>query len=103
MTKKLDQLENQMERLKARLQLEKNRVNTKERKKETRRKILVGAYFMNQYEDRMDELVKLLDPFLTRDNDRELFNLSQRPQTDQNLTSQDKESKEPEKKKVAAV
>lgn len=77
MTKKLEQLEKQMEQLKARMNLEKNRIKTKERKRDTRRKILVGAYFMEQYKDRMDELAKLIDPFLTRENDRELFDLNQ--------------------------
>lgn len=45
------------------------------KKIDTRKKILVGAYFVEQYKDRMPELSKLLDPFLVRDDDRKLFDL----------------------------
>mgnify|MGYP003612868045 CR=1 FL=1 len=49
----------------------------KERNKkiDTRRKVLAGSYLLNKYNDKPDELAKLLDPFLTRDKDRELFGL----------------------------
>ena len=43
---------------------------------DTRKKILIGAYFMEKYKDKMNELVPQLDRFLVRDGDRELFGLS---------------------------
>ena len=45
------------------------------KKMDTRRKILAGSYLLHKYNDKPDELAKLLDPFLTRDKDRELFGL----------------------------
>ncbi len=45
------------------------------KKIDTRRKILAGSYLINQYIDNPEGLAKLLDSFLVRDNDRELFGL----------------------------
>jgi len=45
------------------------------KKIDTRRKILVGSYLINKYIDNPEGLSKLLDSFLVRDNDRELFGL----------------------------
>lgn len=54
----------------------KSRLKKKERTSDTRKKILVGAYFLEvKYKDKEDELKKLLDGFLVRDNDRALFGL----------------------------
>lgn len=75
---KLNKLEKQMKQLQQRIASEKAKVKAKERKDDTRRKILVGAYFMEKYENNMDELVKMIDPFLTRVKDRELFGLEAR-------------------------
>ena len=54
-----------------------NRAKTKERKLETRRKILVGSYFIEQYinKNEYNELVKLMDEYLTRESDRNVFGL----------------------------
>jgi hypothetical protein len=47
-----------------------------DRANDTRKKILVGAYFLDvKYKDKEDELKKLMDGFLVRDNDRALFDL----------------------------
>ncbi len=43
----IQRMEAQRAKLDARIQLLKNRKNTEERKKDTRRKILAGAYFIN--------------------------------------------------------
>jgi len=75
---KLNKLEKQMKQLQQRIASEKAKVKAKERKDDTRRKILVGAYFMEKYENNMDELVKMIDSFLTRVKDRELFGLEDR-------------------------
>jgi len=54
----------------------KSRMKKKERVDDTRKKILVGAYFLEvKYKDKENELIKILDGFLTRDNDRALFGL----------------------------
>jgi hypothetical protein len=49
------------------------RGNVKQTKKMKRIKILAGAYFIEKYKDKMDELAKIIDEFLMRDNDRKLF------------------------------
>jgi chaperonin cofactor prefoldin len=52
------------------------RMRKVERAVDTRKKILVGAYFLEmKYKDKEDELKKLMDGFLVRDNDRALFDL----------------------------
>lgn len=54
----------------------KARMKKVERAVDTRRKILVGAYFLEvKYKDKEEELIKIMDGFLVRDNDRELFGL----------------------------
>ena len=73
---KIEKIEDQMKKLQQRLASEKAKIRNKERKDDTRRKILVGAYFMEKYQDNMDELKKMIEPFLTRENDRKLFGLS---------------------------
>jgi hypothetical protein len=55
------------------------RLKTAQRKLETRKKILVGSYFLEKYKNNEAELTNLLDPFLIRDADRELFNLNPLP------------------------
>ena len=74
-SEKIEKLEKQMKQLQERIASEKARIKKKERKDDTRRKILVGAYFMEKYEDNMDELVGMIDPFLSREKDRALFGL----------------------------
>jgi len=73
----LGSLQSKQAVLKARLELLENRAKTKERKLETRRKILVGSYFIEKYTNKneYDELVKLMDEYLTRESDRNVFGL----------------------------
>ena len=66
---KKSQIQNQISNVKQRLQQE-------ERQKDTRRKILVGAFFLEKYKDKFPELVKQIDPFLSRPQDRALFGLN---------------------------
>ena len=75
-TEKIEKIEEQMKKLKLRLASEKAKIRNEQKKQDTRRKILVGAYFMEKYQDNMAELTKMIDPFLTRENDRKLFGLS---------------------------
>lgn len=83
---KLKRLIEKKQQLENRIKLEQNRLAKKERQIDTRKKILAGAYILEEYKDKMPELVKKLDKFLIRDIDRQLFGL--KPST------QSKDSKE---------
>ena len=73
----LDKLMQKKQKLEQQIASAKARMKKKERIEDTRKKILVGAYFLEvKYKDKEDELVKLLDGFLVRDNDRALFGLA---------------------------
>lgn len=77
MSSSIDNLKKRREILTARIKLAQNREALKERKSDLRRKILVGAYYLEQAKKNNDfeELVKLMDDFLTRDSDRKVFGL----------------------------
>lgn len=78
MTKtQLQRLKEQREKLNARIQAAEAREKSSERKRDARRKILVGAYYLEQAEknNTMDDIKKLMDGFLKRDSDRYLFDL----------------------------
>ena len=74
---KIEKLKSKQAVLKARLDLLENRAKAKERKLETRRKILVGSYFIEKHINKNEyhELVKLMDKYLTRESDRKVFGL----------------------------
>ena len=55
------------------------RLDRQERQRDTLREILAGAYLLEKYKDRRDELKSLLDKFLSRPADRELFHLHIHP------------------------
>ncbi len=57
----------------------------RERKQETRRKILVGSYYLDQAKQRGTEtaLVDILAGYLTRETDRTLFGLPPRENVSQ--------------------
>ena len=88
-SEKIEKIEEQMKKLKQRLASEKAKIRNEERKDDTRRKILVGAYFMEKYQDNMDELTRMIDPFLTRENDRKLFGLESKHAGTENPGSND--------------
>jgi len=73
----VDKLLKQQLKLDAMIKAIKTREAHQERKNETRRKILAGAYILEKHskEDTMHQLTKELDWFLTRKNDRALFGL----------------------------
>lgn len=78
MPSRLEQLLKKQEELKAQIKKEKNKLDQAERKKDTRRKILLGALMMEMMKKgELDEkkIMKQLDGFLTRDTDRQLFDL----------------------------
>ena len=72
---RLERLKEQREKLNSRIQAVEARVKTSERKKDIRKKILVGAYYLDAAEknNTMDEIKSLMDKYLKRDFDRELF------------------------------
>ena len=73
--KALEQLRAQRQKLHA---LERARLNGMERKKDTRRKVLAGAMtleMMAESEDARKRILARLDQFLSRDDDRALFDL----------------------------
>ncbi|MEI8055098.1 MAG: mobilization protein [bacterium] len=74
---RLERLREQREKLNARIQSVEARVKTSERKQDVRKKILIGAYYLDQAEknNAMSELKSIMNKFLKRDFDRELFGL----------------------------
>ncbi len=76
-SKKLNDLKKKQEQLKAQVQALEAAEKTRERKRETRRKILIGAYYLDKArtENRLNEMIKLMDGYLNRDSDRVLFDL----------------------------
>lgn len=75
---RLEILKKQQDQLKAKIQALEASEFARERKRETRRKILVGAYYLDKFrsENKFDEVVNLMDSYLNRDSDRVLFNLA---------------------------
>lgn len=75
---RIDKLKAQRDKLNARIQAVEAREKTAERKRDTRRKVLVGAYGLEKAaatENGMTDLIKRLDGYLTREADRALFGL----------------------------
>jgi hypothetical protein len=77
----LEKLKTQRDKLNARIQAVEARSKQSERKKETRRKILVGAYFLEQAvkDNQMQDIMQKMDGFLSRSSDRKLFDLPELP------------------------
>lgn len=74
-SEKLNQLKAQKQAIEAR---EKQRLSEQQRKDDTRRKILLGAYFLKKMSENKEENTKILaelNEYLTEDRDRVLFGL----------------------------
>ena len=70
--------------LKRQIRRAQSRISTAERKRRTRRLILMGSYLEHVTQadsDRKAHLMKELDVFLERDRDRELFGLQPKEAT----------------------
>ncbi len=79
MTKKLEKLLSQREKINARIQKARTRETAQKRKEDTRRKILLGALVIEMMDKgELDDgvIMKRLEGFLTRDIDRKLFDLT---------------------------
>ena len=73
---RLEKLEQQRAKIAKQIALTKNREKQQERKLDTRRKILIGATLMTEAENKpelYDTITRLLDRYLTREDDRKLF------------------------------
>lgn len=77
----IEKLKEQREQLNSRIQKLEAAEKHREKKRETRRKILVGAYYLHEARQNhtFDELTKKMDTFLTRKSDRLLFELEISP------------------------
>lgn len=78
MSDKLQRLQEKRDQLNAQIQSVRAREQAKKRKEDTRKKVLVGAMIMDKVERGewpKDKLHDALDQYLTRDRDRELFGL----------------------------
>jgi hypothetical protein len=74
----LDRLKQQRDALNAKIQAAEARTKVSERKQDTRRKILIGAYYLEQAQrdsSQWAELQQIMTRYLTRDSDRRLFEL----------------------------
>ena len=75
---KLDKLKEKQKALHAEIERVENLEKTRRRKNDTRKKILVGAYYLEKAEKKREEmrvLKEIMDEYLTRKNDRVLFGL----------------------------
>ena len=78
---RLERLKEQREKINVRIQSVEARLKTSERKKDVRRKILVGAYYLDlaAKSNNMNEIKSFMDKYLKRDFDRVLFGLEPLP------------------------
>lgn len=78
--KQIEKLEKRQAQLQAQIQNLKARDRSKQEREDTRRKILVGAYMIDQAREKNTyaTLVAKLDKYLIRDSDRKLFELPQK-------------------------
>ena len=68
-----------------------SKINKEERKRNTRKKILAGAYLLEKYKENENELVNLLDGFLKRDADRAVYGLKPLLKSDDKFESANSE------------
>lgn len=73
----LEKLKVQREKINARIQKMESLHKTRQRKEETRRKILIGSYFLEEAlkNNTFDGIKQKMNEFLKRNSDRSLFNL----------------------------
>lgn len=78
MTTKLELLKKKQEQLRLQIQKEQQKESAKKRKEDTRRKILLGAMVLERMEresEYREQVINKLDSYLTKERDRELFEL----------------------------
>ena len=74
---RLDALKKKKEQLNAQIQKLENLEKSRSRKRDTRRKILIGSYFIDKanQEGTLFDLYQQMDQYIKRNADRELFQL----------------------------
>ena len=79
--KRLEKLKEKQKVITTRIQSIESRQKTSERKKDVRRKILIGSYYLDKAikDNNMGELKTIMNKFLMRNNDRILFDLELLP------------------------
>jgi hypothetical protein len=84
---RLDALKKKQEQLRAQIQKLESLEKSRERKRDTRRKILVGSYFIDKanQEGTLFDLYQQIDKYIKRNVDRELFHLE--PYTEEQSNS----------------
>lgn len=78
MSSKLEQLKQQQAQLAERIKRETQKQKERERKDDTRRKILIGAMILDGMKNSAEyeqKILKNLDQYLTQEKDRKLFKL----------------------------
>ena len=81
---KLETLKAKKEQIEARIKNLESKENLKQKKQDTRRKILIGAMVMEQMkknEEAKKKILASLEGFLTRPMDREMFDLPEKPKS----------------------
>ena len=75
---RLDALKKKKEQLNAQIQKLENLEKSRDRKRDTRRKILIGSYFIDKanQEGALVALYQQMDTYIKRNADRELFQLT---------------------------
>lgn len=83
---RLDALKEKQKQLSAKILKLESLEKSKERKRDTRRKILIGSYFLDKahQENKLSALYHEVEHYLSRDSDRELFQVT--PEIEKNLT-----------------
>lgn len=73
----IDKLKEQRRLIDARIQAAEARHKNSERKKDTRRKILLGSYYLEKAkkENQWEKVKELMNSYLSRNSDRKLFDL----------------------------
>ena len=73
----IDKLKEQRRILDARIQAAEARQKVSERKNDTRRKILIGSYYLekSKKENQLEQIKILMNDYLKRNSDRSLFEL----------------------------
>ena len=95
-SERLRKLEQRQEKLKRDIAKERNRLAQKQRRDDTRRKIIAGALALEHRDKNQDTafaqiMNRLLDEHVTGDTERALFNLKPLPQNDNAETQGDKQ------------
>lgn len=79
----LEKLKAQRDKLNSRIQQKEARFKQSQRKIDTRKKILIGSYFLDNAikENKLDDIKGLMDKYLKRNSDRDLFDLDRLPES----------------------